>query len=48
MPGNGLFVNCGGAAAAGGLMPLRLEQGLRATAAHSTLVLDDSQFHRRA
>jgi uncharacterized heparinase superfamily protein len=40
--GQRLFVNCGGAAAAGGLMPLRLEQGLRATAAHSTLVLDDS------
>jgi len=37
-----IFVNCGGAAAAGGAMPLRLEQGLRATAAHSTLVLDDA------
>jgi len=37
-----LIVNCGGAAAAGGLMPVRLEQGLRATAAHSTLVLDDA------
>jgi len=36
-----VIVNCGGGAAAGGLMPLRLEQGLRATAAHSTLVLDD-------
>lgn len=37
-----LVVNCGGAAAAGGLIPARLEQGLRATAAHSTLVLDDA------
>ena len=40
--GQRLVVNCGGAAAAGGLMPLRLEQGLRATAAHSTLTLDDA------
>lgn len=40
--GHRLIVNCGGAAAAGGLMPVRLEQGLRATAAHSTLVLDDA------
>jgi len=40
--GQRLVVNCGGAAAAGGLMPARLEQGLRATAAHSTLVLDDA------
>ena len=39
--GQRLIVNCGGAAAAGGTMPVRLEQGLRATAAHSTLVLDD-------
>lgn len=39
--GHRLIVNCGGAAAAGGLLPVRLEQGLRATAAHSTLVLDD-------
>ena len=39
--GQRVIVNCGGAAAAGGLMPLRLEQGLRATAAHSTLALDD-------
>jgi len=39
--GQRLIVNCGGAAAAGGLMPVRLEQGLRATAAHSTLALDD-------
>ncbi len=37
-----LIVNCGGAAAAGGLIPPRLDSGLRATAAHSTLVLDDS------
>ncbi|MFC3174981.1 heparinase II/III family protein [Novosphingobium bradum] len=40
--GHRMIVNCGGAAAAGGLMPARLEQGLRATAAHSTLVLDDA------
>ena len=40
--GHRLIVNCGGAASAGGLMPIRLEQGLRATAAHSTLVLDDA------
>ncbi|MDR2857406.1 MAG: heparinase II/III family protein [Novosphingobium sp.] len=40
--GQRLVVNCGGAAAAGGLVPVRLEQGLRATAAHSTLVLDDA------
>jgi uncharacterized heparinase superfamily protein len=37
-----IFVNCGGAAAAGGLIPLRLETALRATAAHTALVLDDS------
>lgn len=37
-----IIVNCGGAACAGGLVPVRLEQGLRATAAHSTLVLDDA------
>lgn len=36
-----LIVNCGGAAFAGGQIPVRIEQGLRATAAHSTLVLDD-------
>lgn len=36
-----VFVNCGGAAFAGGLIPLRLEQGLRATGAHSTLTIDD-------
>lgn len=40
--GQRLVVNCGGAGCAGGLMPVRLEQGLRATAAHSTLVLDDA------
>lgn len=40
--GQRLIVNCGGAAAAGGLMPWRLEQALRATAAHSTLALDDT------
>lgn len=40
--GQRVIVNCGGAAAAGGLMPGRLEQALRATAAHSTLALDDT------
>ncbi len=40
--GHRLVVNCGGSGCAGGLMPVRLEQGLRATAAHSTLVLDDA------
>lgn len=40
--GQRLIVNCGGAGAAGGSMPVRLEQGLRATAAHSTLVLDNA------
>jgi len=39
--GERLFVNCGGAAFAGGLIPLRLAQGLRATAAHSSLAIDD-------
>jgi len=39
--GQRIVVNCGGAAAAGGLVPARLEQALRATAAHSTLTLDD-------
>lgn len=39
---NRIFVNCGGAAFAGGQVPQRIEQGLRATAAHSTLVLDDA------
>ena len=37
-----LIVNCGGAAFAGGAIPVRLAQGLRATAAHSTLALDDT------
>jgi uncharacterized heparinase superfamily protein len=37
-----LVVNCGGAASAGGQIPARIEQGLRATAAHSTLVLGDA------
>ena len=37
-----LVVNCGGAALAGGLVPVRIEQGLRASAAHSTLVLGDA------
>ena len=36
-----IVVNCGGAAFAGGQIPLRLAQGLRATAAHSTLTIDD-------
>lgn len=40
--GHRIVVNCGGAACAGGLVPVRLEQGLRATAAHSTLTLDDA------
>lgn len=39
--GERVIVNCGGAAFAGGLIPLRLAQGLRATAAHSTLAIDD-------
>lgn len=37
-----LVVNCGGAAFAGGQVPVRIEQGLRASAAHSTLALDDA------
>lgn len=37
-----LIVNCGGAATAGGQVPARIGQGLRATAAHSTLVLDNA------
>ena len=40
--GRRLIVNCGGAACAGGIVPVRLEQGLRASAAHSTLTLDDA------
>jgi uncharacterized heparinase superfamily protein len=37
-----IIVNCGGAALAGGLVPARIGQGLRATAACSTLVLDNA------
>lgn len=37
-----IVVNCGGAAFAGGLVPARIEQGLRATAAHSTMTLGDA------
>lgn len=37
-----LIVNCGGAAFAGGAIPVRLAQSLRSTAAHSTLVIEDS------
>lgn len=37
-----LIVNCGGSALAGGQVPSRIGQGLRATAAHSTLVLDNA------
>jgi uncharacterized heparinase superfamily protein len=37
-----LVVNCGGAALAGGQVPARIGQGLRATAAFSTLVLDNA------
>ncbi|MFV0645200.1 MAG: heparinase II/III family protein [Sphingomonadaceae bacterium] len=40
--GERLIVNCGGAAMTGGQVPVRIEQGLRATAAHSTLVLDNA------
>ena len=40
--GERIVVNCGGSACAGGLVPVRLEQGLRASAAHSTLVLDNA------
>lgn len=40
--GQRLIVNCGGAAFAGGLVPVRIEHGLRATAAHSTVVLGDA------
>jgi uncharacterized heparinase superfamily protein len=40
--GQRIVVNCGGASCAGGLVPVRLEQGLRASAAHSTLVIDDA------
>lgn len=37
-----VIVNCGGAALAGGQVPARIGQGLRATAAFSTLVLDNA------
>ncbi len=37
-----IIVNCGGAAMAGGQVPARIGQGLRASAAHSTLVLDNA------
>ena len=37
-----VIVNCGGSALAGGLVPAHIGKGLRATAAHSTLVLDDA------
>src|SRR5690606_15622358 len=37
-----LVINCGGAAFAGGQVPTRIEKGLRATAAHSTVVLGDA------
>lgn len=37
-----LIVNCGGSELAGGQVPVRIEQGLRGTAAHSTLVLDEA------
>ncbi|WP_370034437.1 heparinase II/III family protein [Qipengyuania mesophila] len=37
-----IVVNCGGAELAGGTVPVRIEQGLRGTAAHSTLVLDEA------
>ena len=37
-----IVVNCGGGELAGGMVPVRIEQGLRGTAAHSTLVLDDA------
>jgi len=37
-----LVVNCGGAALSGAWMPDGLAQALRTTAAHSTVVLDDS------
>ena len=40
--GQRIVTNCGGAEAAGALVPARLEQGLRGTAAHSTLVLDNA------
>ena len=40
--GQRIVVNCGGAAYAGGQVPARIEQGLRASAAHSTLIIGDA------
>lgn len=37
-----VIVNCGGSALAGGQVPARIAQGLRASAAFSTLVLDNA------
>lgn len=37
-----IIVNCGGAGLSGGQVPARIAQGLRATAAFSTLVLDNA------
>lgn len=37
-----IVVNCGGAALAGAAVPRRIEDGLRGTAAHSTLALGDA------
>lgn len=37
-----IIINCGGAALAGANIPAALARGLRTTAAHSTLCLDDS------
>ncbi len=37
-----IIVNCGGASLAGGAVPRRIEEGLRSTAAHSTLVLGEA------
>jgi uncharacterized heparinase superfamily protein len=37
-----IFINCGGASLAGANIPAPLARGLRTTAAHSTLCLDDS------
>lgn len=39
---NRIVVNCGGAALSGAMVPPALARGLRTTAAHSTLTLDDS------
>jgi uncharacterized heparinase superfamily protein len=39
---NRLIVNCGGARSAGAVVPAALAEGLRTTAAHSTLTVDDS------